>query len=301
MIDGLFAVSWGRLTLWCAAIGTSLPRQLIVHRQSSGDEHPVDDRGLDAQRSRVTILFDDFDGEKTTPVARFRELLAAHKLGTEAMFTHPIDGAFMAKIGEFSYDLVSDYGTPQNVSCEFVPVDTVNTVSPAGANTSGSVGEGAVNAAADDLDAALAAAGIELEDPPTDLGREAAESWVSGETVPTRKVIVDTANISSMLSAMIVEQGLEDDLALWDVFVATIMFGSATRNAAIAATSEVPAVFVLRVRRVVAILPLMARIYGGAEAEDRARQAEELNDIRTPGWFGPGDLLLPVKNARSGF
>lgn len=301
MIEGLFTVAWGRMTLWCAAVSTSRPRRLVVHRMSGGDEHPVDDRGLDELRTRVSVLFDDFDGVATTPLARFRELEAAHELGTEAMFTHPIKGSFLAKIGDFSYDIVGDYGTPQNVSCEFIPVDTVETVSPAGAGTSGSVGEGAVNAAADELDAAFEAAGIELDEPPTDIGRAAAESWIEGETVPTRQVVVDTADISDRLGKLIDEQGLEDDLALWDVYRATIMFGNATRNAAIAATSEVPAVFTLRVRHVVAILPLMAKIYGGAEAEERARQVEEMNDIKTPGWFGPGDLLLPVKTARTGF
>lgn len=301
MIEGLFTVAWGRMTLWCAAVATSRPRNLIVHKMSGGDDHPVDDRGLNELRTRVSLLFDDFDGAPTTPLARFRELEAAHELGNEAMFTHPIKGSFLAKIGDFSYDLVGDYGTPQNVSVEFIPVDTLDTVRPAGFGTSGAVGEGAVNTAADDLDAAFEQAGIEMEDPPTDLGREAAASWIEGESVPTRQVIVDTADISQRLGILIEEQGLEDDLALWDVYVATIMFGNATRNAAIAATSEVPAVFTLRVRHVVAILPLMAKIYGGAEAEDRARQVEELNDIRTPGWFGPGDLLLPVKNARSGF
>jgi hypothetical protein len=301
MIEGLFTVSWGRLTLWCAAVSTTRPRRLVVHQMTGGDDHPVDDRGLSELRTRVSVLFDEFEGEATTPLSRFRELEAAHELGTEAMFTHPIRGSFLAKIGDFSYDLVGDYGTPQNVSVEFVPVDTLETVKPAGFGTSGSVGEGAVSAAADELDAAFDAAGIALDEPPTDIGRAAAENWIAGDTVPTRQVIVDTADISARLGVLIDEQGLEDDLALWDVYYATIMFGNATRNAAIAATSEVPAVFTLRVRQVVAILPLMAKIYGGAEAEDRARQVEEMNDIKTPGWFGPGDLLLPVKTARSGF
>jgi hypothetical protein len=47
----------------------------------------------------------------------------------------------------------------------------------------------------------------------------------------------------------------------------------------------------------VALLPLAARVYGGADAIDRARQIEALNDIATPGWLVPGDYLMPTRTS----
>jgi len=301
-----FTSTWGRLRLYCALVSTDNSRRLIVHDLTSGDDHPVQDVGMSPRTTRCSLLFDDFEGERLSPIERFRQLKAAVDSGAEAMLQHPIEGSFLARVGNFTYD-IDECSVIGNVSIEFIPTTGIEAVSPAGAGTLGVIGEAAVTQAAADLDAALAAVGIDLADlgfdeSPTDLGRASVETWSEGEEVPTRQVIVDTANISDRLSTMIDELGLEDDLELWDVYYSTIMFGNAMRSAAISATTETPAVFVLHVQTPVALLPLMARIYGGAEAEDRERQVRELNDVRTPGWFGPGDLLLPIKSrARSVF
>lgn len=296
--------SWGRLRLWLGTTETDNSRTIVVHDLSSGDHHPTRDQGLATRRVRASLLFDEFDGESETPTARFRAFKAAVDAGVEAIFTHPIGESFLATVGPFNYTLEPGFDYPTTVTVEFIPVDEVEPISPAGAGTSGVAGEGAVNARADELDAFLnefldfgEASSVTV----TSDARAAAAAWNEGESVPTRQILVDTADISDKLATMIDDLGLEDDLALFDVFRASIMFGESVRAAALAATSEVPAVFVLRVMTVVAILPLMAKIYGGSEAEERARQVNELNDIVTPGWFGPGELLCPVKSRARSF
>lgn len=128
----------------------------------------------------------------------------------------------------------------------------------------------------------------------------AVSSWNTGD-VPTRQIMIDAARISNNLAVMIEVGGFEDDLALWPAFRAAIMLGDAVRNAAIAATSEVPSVFVMKILHRTALLPLAARIYGGADAPDRARQIMGLNDISTPGWLPPGKYLMPVRPAPAPF
>jgi len=124
--------------------------------------------------------------------------------------------------------------------------------------------------------------------------RASVASW-NEEDTPARKVQIDTARLSDSISTMIDTGGFEDDLQLFPAYQAAILLGAAIRDAAIAATSDAPAVFVLRVQTPCALLPLCARVYGGQAAQGRADQVELLNDIPTPGWLPPGDYLFPAK------
>lgn len=129
--------------------------------------------------------------------------------------------------------------------------------------------------------------------------RVAVDSWGTGD-VPMRQVQIDSARILGNIATCIEAGGMELDLALWPSYRALIMLGDAVRQAAVSATSETPAVFVMRVSTPTSLLPLAARIYGGANAQDRARQVAALNDIPTPGWLPPGDYLMPTRPRAAG-
>lgn len=124
--------------------------------------------------------------------------------------------------------------------------------------------------------------------------RASVASW-SDEDVSTRKIMIDCARLSDSISTMIDQGGFTTDLNLWEAYMAAIMLGDSIRSAAIAATSETSSVFVMRVQKRTALLPLCARVYGGAEAQGRERQIMTLNDISTPGWLDPGDYLMPAR------
>lgn len=292
--EAYFQATWGRLKLWCASVQTDNSRDVVVHQLTSGDVHPTQKRGLRPRRTRCTLLFDDFPTESASASDRFRQLKAAVDAGAEAIFTHPIDGSYLAEVGEFTY-VIDEHSNVTDCSIEFIATEEIEAVSPAGAGTSGISGEGSVTQAADDLQAALDEAGIESTVPADAVTAQA--SWTESEDVSPRQVIVDTAALSDRLSALIEDEALEDDLALWDVYRAAIMLGDAIRTAAIAATAEVPTVFSMRVMTPVALLALAGRVYGGDEAEDRARQIASLNDIRTVAWIDAGtELIMPAKS-----
>jgi hypothetical protein len=130
--------------------------------------------------------------------------------------------------------------------------------------------------------------------------RVSVSAWNTGD-VPTRRVLIDSARISNNIATMIEVGGFELDLALWDAFRAAIMLGDSVRKAAIAATSSTPSVFTMRIQQPTALLPLCARVYGGASAQERARQIVLLNDISTPGWLPPGDYLVPTRPPGAAF
>ncbi len=422
MASELLECSWGRIRIFASQIHTDSGRTQVVHELSSGDRHPVQDRGLRVRRVRVQIQFDDFPNAPTPKEAALA-LEAAKDSGQTAVFQHPLLGRFVASVAEF----VSNVDENSNISAEaeFIQEEEDIAVTPSGAASSGTSGENSVEAAATALDAELAATGqlkiagasavavlartpggskllstlntgkaffdmtvasstafvqaitnqvtaranslsgsisravgapvlaefavigaasslsalalsplgqtVEVtanlpipsgfgqEDPSSSLAaaassdaqsglfaattmdaRVAVASWNADEA-PTRQVMIDSARISNNIAVMIEVGGFELDIALWPAFRAAIMLGEAVRSAAIAATSETPSVFVMRVITPTALLPMAARIYGGANATERARQISELNDIATPGWLTPGDYLMPTKPAAASF
>ena len=129
--------------------------------------------------------------------------------------------------------------------------------------------------------------------------RASVASWTD-EDVSTRKILIDATRLSESIALMIELGGFERDLELWPSFRAAIMLGESIRQAVVAATSETPAIMVVHVKTPTSLLAVAARIYGGLEAQTRARQITGLNDIRTPGWMDPGDYLMPVPPPTAG-
>jgi cell division septum initiation protein DivIVA len=418
MVTDLIECRWGKIRMFVGEVHTDSGRTQVVHELSSGDEHPVQDRGLRIRRTRVKIQFDDFPGQ-LSPVDAALALERAKNTGQTAIFQHPLLGRYLASIGE--YNSTIDESSVVSAEAEFIQEAPDIAVTPTGAASSGTSGEASVTAAASTLDNALAKTGqlkmsaatltaiaSPLAGGPTllasianargtldltvatasalatgiassaqaaadslsaeastiigtpstvgfafggaqasltalglsaaDAARQLAQrvpsqpgnasvtlataasaeastgnfaattidarvsiaAWNNGD-VPTRQIMIDAARISNNIAVMIDVGGLELDLALWPAFKAAIMLGDAVRDAAIAATSDTPAVFTMRVVERTALLPLAARIYGGAQAQDRAAQIATLNDIPTPAWLPPGDYLLPVRPAPAPF
>lgn len=422
MPANLIECRWGKIRMFVADVHTDSGRTQVVHELSSGDEHPVQDRGLRVRRVKVKVQFDDFPGQ-LPPVEAALALEKAKNTGQTAIFQHPLLGRYLASIAE--YNSTIDENSVISAEAEFIQEAPDIAVTPTGAASSGTSGEASVTAAAAALDGELAKTGqlkmsaatlnaiaAPLAGGPgllasirssisnargtldlsvatastlatgiansardaadslsaeastiigtpttvgfafggaraslTALGLSAAEAarqlaqrvpstpgntavtlamaasaesstgsfaattidarvaiagWNNGD-VPTRQIMIDAARISNNIAVMIEVGGFEHDLALWPAFKAAIMLGDAVRDAAIAATSDTPAVFAMRIVERTALLPLAARIYGGAQAQDRAAQIATLNDIPTPAWLPPGDYLLPVRPAPAPF
>lgn len=302
MPTSYFPISWGTIKLWAARVSTDNGRRTTIHELTAGDRHPVDDRGLKPRIARYELQFDDVPGEAEEPLDRFLRLKVQVDEGARLIHTHPIDGSYLARVGEFTYDLDGEYQFPINVQIEFVADDVIEPVTPAGAGANGIIGESSVEAAADNLAGKLSDAELVWrtpdDEPYTDVAKARASAWQDDDS-STRQVVIDSADIANAVDEMIVDLGLEVDLAKFDAYRAAILFVDAFRASAIAATSETPAVFVIRIERECALLPLCARTYGGIEAEDRARQIAELNDVASPGWLAPGQYVFPVPSRNS--
>lgn len=289
--EDLYEVSWGSVRLFCAEIDSDNSRTLVIHDLAAGDDHPTSDRGAGQRPVRCSLLFDEFPGETTTALDRLllfkRQVDEQTDASDGLLFVHPIDGPYFAKVGEFTYR-IDDSSNVVDATCTFYRVGQIVAALSPGLATVPSVGLDAVAARADELNALLedsvrpselAAVGL-----PTDFVTTAAAlptAWLEDGDIPTRDILADVARVTDQLNVL--TSILEDDLALFEAWQGTMLFGAAFRAAAVAATSETPSVFTMRIGTPCSVLALVTRVYGGADSEDRERQVRGLNDIRTPG------------------
>ncbi len=295
MTDGFYDAAFGPVRLWASRVSTVNGRTIVVHDPTSGNEHEVQNRGLETRVTSCDLLFDDMDGETSTPRERFDALLALHLEGKPQIFRHPLIGSFRATISRFDHELA---GAVIGASVEFVPVESLPI--PALAGTVGSasqiLGDQAVAFAADQADAELDSVGLSTT--VTDEARLAAEAWQEPD-VGVRRVLVDVGLVSELIGAEIVRLRLSRSLALWPAHRAMLVLGETFTGAARTATADVSRLMVVRVGRPISLRALLAGVYGAHEVDRRYIQARDLNDIPTPGWLETGSVLrLPQPEAQ---
>jgi hypothetical protein len=288
MIDEFLDAQFGPIRMWASRISTVNGRRLVTHSPSSGDEHAVQNRGLEQRVVSCSLLFDDMPEETDSPRTRFNALLALHLAGEPQIFRHPLLGSYRATIGRFDHDLESAI---ISADVEIVPVGPLPELVTAAAGASAPIGEEAVSFAADQVDDELAAVG--LSTPVTEEARVAAAAWQEPD-VGARRVLVDVGLVSELIGTEIVRLRLSRSLALWPAQRAMLVLGETFAAAARSATADVSRLMIVRTGRPIALNMLLANIYGAREVRRRRLQALDLNDIPVPGWIPAGtELRLP--------
>lgn len=155
-VKPLFISSWGDIRLFVSSIRWQAGETQTVHNLAAGDVHPVQPRGSQIRTCTLDLMFDDFDGEAETGMAAFRRFAATTR--ERRLFTHPVDGSYFARIGDFNPEV--DQDSVVRATCEFIPDGDVVPVAPAGAGTTATSGETAVSAALDKVNDELLAVGM---------------------------------------------------------------------------------------------------------------------------------------------
>jgi hypothetical protein len=286
---GWYKSAFGGLRLWLGSVSTERSRSHVVHELSAGDEYVVQDRGKGPIRVRCSVLFDWMDGDDLSPIDRARKLQTLVD-DQPRLFTHPIDGTFLARVGPFNDEI--DASGVITAQLEFIAVSEVKPVSPIGAG--GGIpasGSGAVSSASAAMTSELADVGMTSSTPAE--AAAAADSWAASEDVNPRDVLTQTGSLTSDLGDQAV--GMEGDINLWSAFKSTILLAETVRIAAQSATASTSQTFVLRVGSTVALRTLLAGIYPADQAAERYDDVMRLNDIATPAWLDEGsELVLPL-------
>jgi hypothetical protein len=280
--------AYGDVRLFLTKISTDRSRDLVVHPLSTGNEYVVQDRGTTAgQRARCTVLFARMPGDELSPLERCRRLQAVVD-DKPRIFRHPSSGSYLARIGPFTED-IDEHGII-TAELEVVRIAPIAAVSDAGAGTIPATGEGAVDAAADELAAELADVDIDSLLPLE--AKAAVTDWTSTDKVDTRKVLTQVGSLTAKAGAQ--ADALEGDIGLWQAFKSTVLLAQSIRDAAEAATSGSLSTFLLRIASPVALRAVLASVYGADEADARYDEVLALNDLVSPAWIDPGtDLVMP--------
>lgn len=289
MIDALYEAMFGGIRLWASRISTVNGRKLVVHSPSSGDDHPLQDRGLEVRTASCTLQFHEMDGEPMTGRERFDRFCEIVELGEPQMFTHPLRGSYLARVGRFDHDLDEDSNLTAEV--EFVPEDRIPAVTVALAGTSAAAGEDAVAGAGAAANEELEQLGIST--PVTAEATAAVEAWQDPDT-SARRVFVDVAQLTEKINSEIERLELASSLSHWQAYRAMLLLADALVAAGRASTSDVARIMTVKTARPIALISLLASVYGAREAHPRRPQAMALNDIPTPAWIEAGtELRLP--------
>lgn len=290
MIAGLFESSWGGVRVWASNIRTVNSRRIVLHDPSSGDEHPIDDQGLEARVTTCTLLFDEMEGATEEPMERFDRFRAMVEAGDERIFAHPLVGSYLAKVGRFEHEVDEDSNLTAEV--EFIPVSKPPPVVLLDAGLSAPAGVDGVGAAADVADAELEAVGLSTD--VTASARDAVETWDDPDSGTIRRILVDVARLTNQIDTAVDDLELATSLDHWPAWKALLLLRDSIVAAGRAATADVSRLITVRIGRPIALRTLLAGIYGARDVDYYYTKARSLNDIRQPAWIETGtELKLP--------
>lgn len=291
MADDLYESKFGGLRIFIARITTDRGRTQVRHELSEGDDHVVEDKGRNLFTARCSVVFAHMRDDSLAPIERLRRLLSMVD-DKPRLFSHPMEGDYLARVGPFEYTLESN--GVYTAEIELAAVSEVEPLSAAGAGAIPASGSGAASDAAAAVNAELLA--VELASDVPNQVAATVDAWASNADLNPREVYAQTGSLSSSLAELAAV--LEADLALFSAYKAVVILQEALRAAAETFTTDVARTFVVRVGTPIALNALLATIYGADEVDVRRSQALKLNDIANPAWLEPGlDLLLPAARA----
>jgi prophage DNA circulation protein len=291
----MMRASFGGVPFWLASLSGRAGRDIVVQSPSRGDVHVLQDRGLRHRSLQCELFFVDEPGAAASDL-RFLEFKELADDGAPQLLVHPLDGSYLARISEFQYSVRSDEGAI-DVSCTFLADSEPSTVVEPGLGAAPYAGVEEVAATAAHLDELMDPYGMESDVPRGAL--ETVKAWTQADTPDSRAVYLQAASLSNQINDEINRLELIADLDKWPVYREFINLNFQIRRAAEAATTEADDVFEVAVAAAIPLRLLCAQLYGALEAEDKSRQATQINRLRTPGLVPAGTILkMPREGAR---
>jgi prophage DNA circulation protein len=295
MAPFLMAASYGGVTFWVSSMSGKAGRDIVIKSPSRGDAHVLQDRGLRHRTLACQLFFVDEPGADPL-LDRFRQFQELVNRGDAQLFYHPIDGSFRARATDFDYEIHAD-DHAITASCTFLADDEQITVARVGIGTAPLAGVDEVSATVAEVETQLEAQGLSSEVPQSTLATVTA--WTQAETPDTRAVYLEAASLSNQINDEINRLELITDLERWPLYREFITLNFQIRRAAEATTTEVDEVFEVVLSSAQPLRALCAQLYGAEEAEDKTRQATQINRLRTPGLVPAGTRLkMPREGAR---
>lgn len=295
----LLQAAFGSVRLYAVDVDTDVGRALIVHTPAQGDDYVVQDRGRRLERCRLEVLFCDVPGERDDHHKRYRQFKALRDEGKAQIFVHPFHGAYRARIGDCR-EAVSAENDSIRVSVEFVPAEPPKeSVNPAGVAVVPLAGPEAVAVEVALTNTELTSQGLTSAAPSS--AQTTVESWSEIDLdEDSRKVYVEATSTIETIDAEISRLQMATDIKRWPLYVRFVLLRDKVLAAAEAAAGPVAQVFELAVVAPTPLRALCARTYGADQADAKAREVRQMNNLRDPSLVPAGTKLkMPVPEARS--
>jgi len=291
----MFAAKYGDLALLIARHSDDGDgRDWVTQSPSNGDQHVLQDRGLRQRRTACEILFCDEPGigPYLDRFLAFRELARSN---APRLFVHPLHGAYQAVVLELSYQVEAQERCVR-ASCTFAALEEPKAVFDLGAGITPAAGPEQVSAQAAAADTALAAQGLSSSTPANCLAT--VTSWSEADDPDARAIGLEAASLAAAIDETVANLELASDLDRWESYRALIKLRYSVVQAAAAVTSETARITELTLAVAEPLRSLCARLFGARNAEEKARQVQKLNGLRTPGMIPAGTTLkLPAAEA----
>ena len=249
---------------------------------TSGDRHTLQPRGLRQRRTPCRLAFVGPDFE-----ARWRAFDELADSDQARLFVHPLRGSYLAVVEDWRYS-VSEVGDFVEGSCTFIEYAPPLPPSPVAASSSAAAGAAGVRIAADNAIAAATAAGTTFEE--AEQASANAEEWSSSDGLSAREVqaTLDAtlARIDDRLNALKPSNSAE-----WQLFKSMLRVRYQLQQSAAAVLAEGESVTEFLVETGTPLIAIAVRLFGGADARQRAEDLRRLNNLRTPGMVPAGTRL----------
>lgn len=284
----LFRGSFGKTSMLISSLSSTAGRDVAVQSPSRGDRHMLQDRGRTLFRTQCEVLFVPMRGETENYADRWAAFKEQANSGKAEVFTHPLDGSFLARIQEFKYDL--DAGD-EGIRCQvaFLPEEEPEFVFFAGAGAPQTAGVDSVANASAAAEKSMAAAGISSDAASGALAT--VQGWYEASQLEASQVLLEVGTASQKIDNTIAKTEYATNYAAWDTYKALIRLRYELGRAAESFTAESSSVFDLFVDSATPLLAICSSIYGAALAVDRAAEVARGNRIRTPGLVPAGTTL----------
>lgn len=247
-----------------------------------GDQHVLQPRGQRLRKTSCELAFVGADFEEH--LAKFDE---AASLDEPALFVHPLRGSYLAICRDWVY-AINETGNIATGTCVFVEYSPPRAVTPISAGVVSIAGPAAMRVAVERSTAAASAASLPT---PSSLAAAlaAVEDWSANDS--------DLREVQTRLSATV--DRINEDLAklhpstweAWALYRSLLRARSQLVQSGQAVVADTDNLLEVVTERSEPLISFARRIYGGAQARERADELKRLNGIKTPGMVPSGTRL----------
>ncbi|MFA9269826.1 MAG: DNA circularization N-terminal domain-containing protein [Baekduiaceae bacterium] len=287
--EAILESSFGGLRIDVLSVDDDFGQDVVAHPYANVDGADTEDMGARQRTTNAQLIFFPLAPDDDW-VERFIQFMEMKKDRQPHDFVHPILGTYSARVTECRAQTSADEGAIV-VSATFVEHSTPQAIFAATPGAPSLSAMADLEASAQDLDDALAAAGATSDIPAA--ARTTAQGWVDldPDSLSARDVTLELVDLSNQIDREMNRLEVATNIRRYPICRAMVHLNNNLRRVAQAVTSTTPRFIDITVSAPVPLLILAARVYGAAKASLRASQIKRLNIIPNASRIEGGTVL----------